>query len=158
MWNITRAAAVGLLLLTSPLGLTSLVQAWGAEIGGIDIVTYGIYERAPGGDLRLVMRTDLIPAFNGDNFYVEYVVKGEPAGDPVSIEERVTLTPTGVLNPSGGDFFVKSRRQRQGLAGQLYLAGWGLRDGEYIEPGVWKVQLWHKGELMAEKVFNIALP
>ena len=160
MWNITRAAAVGLVLLTIPPGWT-----WGAEIAGIDIVTFGIYERDPGADaglvdlgLRLVQQTDLIPAITGDNFYVEYVVTGQPQGEAITVEERVTLTPMGVENPTRDAFFVKSRRQREGRIGGRYLAGWGLREGEFIEPGVWKVQIWLDGALMAEKKFNIILP
>ncbi|MCH8842534.1 MAG: DUF3859 domain-containing protein [SAR324 cluster bacterium] len=160
MRNLTRAAAVGLVLLTIPPG-----WIWGAEIAGIDIVRFGIYTRdAEAGasqadsGLRLVQQTDFIPAITGDNFYVEYVVTGEPEGAAITVEERVTLTPMGVENPSGDRFFVKSRKQRKGRIGGRYLAGWGLDEGEYIEPGVWKVQIWIDGALLAEKMFNIVLP
>ena len=160
MFKLTSFVARTLAILVA-----TLVPVRGAEIEGIDIVTFGIYARSPGADasqtdsgLRLVQQTDFIPAITGDNFYVEYVVKGQPQGEAIAVEEMVTLTPMGVENPTGDGFFVKSRRRREGRIGGRYLAGWGLREGEFIEPGVWKVQIWLDGALMAEKMFNIILP
>ncbi len=160
MFKLTSLAALALAFLVA-----AFVPAGGAEIEGIDIFTIGIYARAEGADagqadsgLRLVQQTDFIPAITGDNFYVEYVVRGQPDGGAIAVEERVTLTPMGLKNPTGDGFFVKSRRRREGRIGGRYLAGWGLREGEYIEPGVWKVQIWFDGALMAEKMFNIILP
>ena len=66
--------------------------------------------------------------------------------------------PYRAIHPANPNDFVKRRSTVRVAIGQLHLAGWGLAEDEFIEPGDWVVQLRHGGELLAEKMFEIVLP
>ena len=137
-----------------------------AEVEKIEIVSFGVgaYTDSGGGnsggerEIRLVRRTDLIAAITGTNFYVKYVVQGSPPGAAVEIEQAVLQLPVGIYHPANPEDFVKRRGTVRVALGEPHLAGWGLAEDEFIEPGNWIVQLRYGGELLAEKMFEIVLP
>ncbi len=157
-WRYSAAAALALWAWTAG-------PAGAAEVEKIEIVAFGVGAYTGGGgdsggepDIRLVRRTDLIPAITGTNFYVKYVVQGSPPGAAVEIEQAVLQFPVGIYHPANPDDLVKRRNTMRVAIGEPHLAGWGLAGDESIEPGNWIVQLRHGGELLAEKMFEIVLP
>jgi hypothetical protein len=144
------------------------------EITGIDIVEYGIYTSDIIGtiyaplttsgkynlikNINLVKKTDTIPATKGTKFGLFYVINGDFEGEEVNITEIIRFPNPGYRDPKTGKLFRQSEFSSiKKVGSKNFVAGMFSEDWD-IYPGTWKVQLEHKGQILAEKSFIVFTP
>lgn len=146
---------------------------------GITIIDYGLFQvkrlgRIPDGPLdpsmltvgnantvRLLEKTDQVPAVLGTKFGIRYRVTGGKQGDTVEIETRVLIpgmrktTVDGPRAPVPDPAkFTTSWRFPKTIGSITYDGYVFERDWELV-PGTWVIQFYHNGIRLAEKSFDV---
>jgi len=140
----------------------------------IDIIEYGIYSSEIIGtiyaplttsgkynvvkNVKLIKKTDKIPATKGTKFGLFYRIHGEPEGDEVYITEIVKFPSPGYRDPKTGKLFRQSEFSGiKKIGTKNFVAGVFSEDWDLF-PGTWAIQLWHNNQKVAEKSFLVYKP
>ena len=156
--NIKRIA-IGVIVFGIALALPMVAMA--AEVESIDIVDYGLYQtifdtlkEAPKttrgqielvADKELLDLTAMIPGTAGTEFGIRYVVNGPKEGKKVKLLVRVSHS-----DMQSSDEWVIARK-----VGTPSFDGWKFDTDAQIAPGNLTIELFHKGNKLAEKSFTI---
>jgi len=138
----------------------------------VEIVDYGIYTAevvreemkgaSPSGktnyisDIKLLRKTDRVPAVIGTRFGMRFVVRGGAGNEVVPLKAKILypgLRPPGSEEPlysTEDDIYVPAGEVS--FEGILLEFDWGL------VPGKWTFQIFHGDRLMAEKSFEVFRP
>lgn len=158
------------------LGMMALAappRSYGAEVSGITINDYGIFEltltsarpapqtsQGVAKDVKkavLKKQTDRIPAVKGSEFGVLFSITGSPPQALVTITTRL-LTP-GLQAPSAqGVRYVEEWENQHPIGTKNEYKGFGFEHDWELVPGVWTIQLFHRGRKLAEKSFTVYKP
>ena len=130
-----------------------------AEVRGIDIMEFGIYElsrtRASGTEIALVERTDRVPAVLGSAFGVRYHIDGSPLGGEVTITVITKFPEGGLENPETREVRRQDRRDLTSAIGDVRFLGYALSKDWEVVPGQWAFELWSRDVKLAEKSFQL---
>jgi hypothetical protein len=156
------------------LSVSSVAYAQTTRIERIDIVGKGIYQVAVGKltpekqtptgvaasveDAKKIEDTTTIPARNGLEFGIEYVIVGMPKGAQVPIRIVSVYPEQGLRNPKTGKTVRRAEIVRNKIIGDVIYAGYAFENEWETVPGVWKFELWHKNRKLAEQSFTVAKP
>ena len=157
--NKIKLVIVGMIIIGLAVLCPFVSQA--SEVDCVDIIDYGLYrtafaqwEKAPNtqrgeiqliGARELIRRTKRIPAKNGTEFGIRYVLKGQQKGGQVDLLVRVLHAET-----RSSDEWTISRK-----IGAPSFDGWRLGEDSEIVPGKLTIQLFHQGTKLAEKSFIV---
>ena len=143
-----------------------------AEVYGAQIVDYGVYvtddvktEKTDYGTHavskveKLIKQTDRVPAETGKTFGFRYKISGKPKGVRVELIVKVVIPQPGLTNPETGktfhDLTLPRKRIKIGIIHHEVL----IFEKEWdLVPGKWKIQLWHEGKKLTEKIFTVYKP
>ncbi len=145
-----------------------------ADVIEIDIVEYGIYTSEIIGtiyaplttsgkynlvkNVKLVQKTDKIPATKGTKFGLFYVIRGDGDDEEVNITEIVKFPNPGYRDPSTGKLFRQSEFSSiKKIGSKNFAAGMFSEDWD-LYTGNWLVQLWYNNQKLAEKSFTVYKP
>ncbi|NTW64822.1 MAG: DUF3859 domain-containing protein [Nitrospirae bacterium] len=142
-------------------------SALGAQIDGVDIVSYGIYVAGnaeknaaeQGGQekaWKLLEKSDRIPAKMATSFGIEYIIKGAPADEPVKITLRY-LHPI-ISNPETGKKYTSQEVSIAALVGKKIHEGYTFDHEWELVTGAWVIQVFYDGRKLAEQYFTVYKP
>ena len=152
---------------------TAPFSALGAQVDGVDIVSYGIYVADDNGKVRsaeknaaeqgnqekawkLLKNADRIPAKLATSFGIEYIIKGAPAGEPVKITLRY-LHPM-ITNPETGKKYTSQEVSIVALVGKKIHEGYTFDHEWELVTGAWVIQVFYDGRKLAEQYFTVYKP
>jgi len=156
------------------LSLSSVAHAQTSWIERIDIVGKGIYQvavgelksekQAPTGvvasveNVKKIEDTTTVPARNGLEFGIQYVIGGMPKGAQVPIRIVNVYPKQGLRNPKTRKTVRRVEIVRNKIIGDVIYAGYAFENEWEIVPGVWKFELWYKNRKLAEQSFTVIRP
>jgi hypothetical protein len=152
------------------LGLIS-APALAQHVERIEIVEYGVYAApsantvaAPGTasgvvhevpQIKLVEKTQTIPARVGVRFGIEYRIVGSATDNQVNLK-RMTIFPGGGLrNPSTGKVVTRDEATEPHAIGDLQYSGYVFDDPWELVPGTWTIELWFEDKRLASQSFTV---
>jgi hypothetical protein len=163
----------GLTLITALLLMPLAPRAQEPQVERIDIFDAGIYcaetvqkvldPSAPGGqrnvvtNVRLLKRTNTIPAQIGTRFGMRYILVGSPKDAFVDLRLMTRLPAPGLQEPSGRTM----RANEYAYAAAIGVNGYREYHIEYdweILPGDWVFELWVGNRKHAEQAFTLVIP
>jgi len=138
-------------------------SAAGAHIDGVAIVNYGVYAvSGPEGkenqekNWKLIKQGDRIPATIGTSFGMEYVIKGTPEGERITITLRY-LHPT-MTNPKTGEKYNSQDVSIPTLVGKKIHEGYTFDHEWELVSGAWVIQVFHDDRKLGEQYFIVYKP
>lgn len=154
--------------------IAAVALASAAQAQTVERITFsnaGIYrldtervEDAPGSikgffrvvkNMRLIERTSRIPAAVGVSLGVNFEIIGEPAGAPVTIRFITRFPQPGLRDPKSGKVHLTSVNDRQYRIGDASFRSYSFDEEWEIVPGVWSLEFWHGGRLIAAQKFEV---
>ncbi len=152
--------------------LPGAVMADEAQVDGVAIIDYGIYETqsddsqriaSPGTALgyvqpltaaRLAMRSEMVCARLGVSFGIEYRLHGAPYGRTVEIDVVTRFPPQGMINANGVRF------DRNAYKWPVTIGEPNIRTFTFDEPwemiaGTWTLEFHHQGRKLGEQSFTV---
>lgn len=152
---------------------TAPFSVLGAQIDGVDVISYGIYVASDKDKARstekntaeqgeqekawkLLTKSDRVPAKMGTSFGIECIVKGNPAGEPVEITLRY-LHPM-ISNPETGKKFTSQEVSMVALVGKKFHEGYTFDHEWELVTGAWVIQVFYDGRKLAEQYFSVYKP
>jgi hypothetical protein len=156
------------LLTLSPMG----THAQTPRIDHVDITEYGLYTAsakgrpvaAPGtatgtvtplSNMRHTVTTRTVPAQLGVRFGFGYTVVGEHLGTQVSIHSVTIFPSPGLSDPSSSQRKTHSEYDWATTIGEESFRIYTFDSDWEVVPGVWTLQLWYQGRMLAEQKFTI---
>lgn len=153
-------AALATLVFLAP---GALAQA--PRIERIDVLEAAIYEidvmdLRPGqqGDprnVKIVEKTDVVPAKVGLQFGIRYVVVGEPAGASVRLNVVTRFPPQGLRDPVFARTHHRSDRVVTAKFGEPLVSGYKFDQTWEAVPGIWTIEIWDGGRKLVEQRFKV---
>jgi Domain of unknown function (DUF3859) len=153
---------------------SSIAHAQTAQIERIDIAGKGIYKvdagqltpdkRTPTGVVTIVENaakiedTITIPARNGLEFGIQYVIVGLPKSAKVPIRIVNVYPKQGLRNPETHKVIRRAEIVRDKFIGDVNYTGYAFENEWEMVPGIWKFELWHKNRKLAEQSFTVTRP
>ncbi len=106
-------------------------------------------------NMRLAERTDRIPAAVGTSLGINFQIIGEPNGAPVTIRYTTRFPSPGLRDPKTGKVLLTSENDRQHRIGETSFRSYSFDEDWEIVPGVWSLEFWHEGKLIAAQKFDV---
>jgi hypothetical protein len=106
-------------------------------------------------NMQLVERTDRIPAAVGVSLGVNFDIVGQPNGTPVTIRFITRFPPPGLRDPKTGTVHQMSVNDRQFRIGDFSFRSYSFDEEWEIVPGVWSLEFWHEGKMIAAQKFEV---
>jgi hypothetical protein len=141
------------------------------KVEAIKIVDYGLYEREITKrvkteygaadfikNVKLVEKTEKIPAKIGTSFGLQFLVEGKPKGEAVVLKIVLLFPQPGLRNPKTDKIYHKLEGPNKCMIGETSYTGFEFEQEWNLVPGEWKIQLWYNDKMMAEKAFSIYKP
>lgn len=138
----------------------------------ISIVDYGIYasdtyeklssHESPTGwvtiqrNVRLLSKTDVVPATLGIKFGFRYEIKGELEGSHVVILR--TFKYPGLADRKSGKVFHETKLVQHGKVGHPSYIGYVFEKEWELVPGRWSFEISRDGNKLAERSFTVYKP
>ena len=160
-----------LLVLTLSMLFASVAHSEEPFVPSIDILEYGMFEAtvvkeqvSEGTSLgaidvlkevKLVKQTTDIPGKLGNRFGIRIILKETYAKGKVMFLAKVLHPKT--VNPKTKEETTLDQWKVYVRGGQKRYVGWTFDYPWEIVPGKWTIQLWHNGDKITEKTFNIHL-
>lgn len=154
--------------------LSGLASAWAQVpvVEGADILWAGTYRAQVVGtveqpttasgktnqlsDIVKLETTTTVRARLGTSFGFEYRLSGDEPGMPVAVNVVVILPKAGLLNPATQKRYYREQwRPSQNVVGATTMVGYLFERDWEVVPGVWKFEIWHGQQKLAEQVFCV---
>jgi hypothetical protein len=159
MKAMVKRLTIGLMIIS--FALCWPMASMATEVDSIKIIDFGLYKTTSAGwqeavgtqrgkiqligQRELVKRTKMIPAGDGTEFGIRYVVNGQEQGGEVDLLVRVSHS-----EMQSSEEWVTARQ-----IGTPSFEGWKFDSESQIVPGKLTIQLFHQGIKLAEKSFTI---
>jgi hypothetical protein len=104
---------------------------------------------------QLIEQTKRIPGLLGTHFGVNFRVAGQPDGASVTIRFVTRFPAPGLRDPKTGKTILTSENDRQFRIGEFAYRGFTFDESWEIVPGVWALEFWFEGKLLAAQKFEI---
>jgi hypothetical protein len=108
------------------------------------------------GDFKSINRTDQVPGRVGITFGIYYTVNGEHEGRRIRFREVYRYPKPGMR--IGKKRHLSEEIKVKGKIGEPQFTGFGFDEEEEILEGIWTIEVWFDGELLASQNFNIHIP
>lgn len=168
MMSTTRCTFLSFLLLW----LFCPVICFCSDTIDINIVDYGIYASdiheklsshdSPTGwvtiqkNVRLLSKTDVVPATLGIKFGFRYEIKGELDGKHVVILRKFKYP--GLADRKSGKVFHETKLVQHGKVGHPSYIGYVFEQEWELVPGRWSFEISRDGNKLAERSFTVYKP
>jgi hypothetical protein len=161
---------------TMPLLVPMVLASVGAcaqvpQVDRIDVVEYGLYtantdsrraepNTATGtvsmiSNIQHAVTTLTVPAQQGVRFGYRFVVAGAPAGAAVPLHMVTVFPPPGLTNPATQQLKARSEYDVTVPIGTTEFRGYNLTNDWEVVPGIWKIQVWYQGQMLAQQEFTV---
>jgi hypothetical protein len=109
-------------------------------------------------EVKLIKKTNEIPAEMGVRFGMRYIVRGAPIGEKVKIKNVTILPSSGLKDPRTGKVRYKNQYTSIIVIGKRSYREYLFEEEWEAVPGKWTFQLWHADQKLAEKTFTVYKP
>jgi hypothetical protein len=111
-----------------------------------------------GKKIKLIKKTNKIPATKDLAFGIRYIIHGSPLGEKVKIRKIMIYPRSGLRNPETGKVGYKKETASHIKIGDKKLYGYIFGQEWLMVPGDWTFQLWYEGRELAERTFTVHIP
>jgi len=111
-----------------------------------------------GKKIKLIKKTNKIPATKDLAFGIRYIIHGSPLGEKVKIRKIMIYPRSGLRNPETGKVGYKKETASHIKIGDKKLYGYIFGQEWLMVPGDWTFQLWYEGRELAERTFTVYIP
>lgn len=140
-------------------------SAQAPRIERIDVLEAAIYDidlkgilpgqQPESKDVKIVEKTDVVPAKVGIQFGFRYVVIGEPAGASVYLSVTTRFPPQGMRDPARGRTLYRLDEPVYAKLGQPLVSGYKFDQSWEAVPGEWTFEIWDGRRKLAEQRFTV---
>lgn len=163
---------IKILLLLICCFLISPLKIIAAEVDSIKITEYGIFKRIIEKSkstndvstgvlhkvrkIKLIQQTNKIPAKLGITFGVRFLINGTPKNEKVPV--LIKWLHPRMVNPKTKKIIYSSSWTSQKTIGKVGYVGHSYKKKGDLPIGEYKVQIFYKDKIMANKTFNVYEP
>lgn len=107
-------------------------------------------------NVRLLQKTERVPAVLGTSFGFRFEVIGEPQGTPVSLTLITRFPSPGLRNPATGRLLQMSENERtHTIGGKNDFRTYAFDEEWEAVPGIWTLEFYYKGRLVGAQKFEV---
>ena len=121
----------------------------------------GYSDNAPPADgvdnIRFIEITNQIPAVDGLQFGMQYLVNTDRKGKPLNVTAVIKFPEPGLIQP-GGRTYKESRETQKIVIGEETHYGYGFDEAWEKVPGEWVFEIWYKKARLIRQRFVVTLP
>jgi hypothetical protein len=105
-------------------------------------------------NVRLLQRTERIPATLGTSFGFRFEIVGEPRNEPITLR-FVTRFPAGGLRNPQGKVLTVSENDRTHRIGESNFRTYTFDEAWEAVPGTWTLEFWYQGRMVGSQKFEV---
>ncbi len=107
-------------------------------------------------NVRLVQKTERVPAILGTSFGFRFEIIGEPQGTPITLKLITRFPPAGLRNPQTGKvLYMSENDRRHTIGGKNDFRTYAFDEEWEAVPGIWTLEFWYQGKLVGAQKFEV---